>query len=101
MVKAVREGFSVLKTLNHPITPIKLKMWELVPMAILVLSLRWWANTEHFETVATHHSLAALDEMKMLADEFMSLIRATDVQTPAILQLYTHLRPLESCQKTI
>lgn len=101
MVKAVREGFSVLKTLNHPITPIKLKMWELVPMAILVLSLRWWADTEHFETVATHHSLAALDEMKMLADEFMRLIRATDVQTPSILQLYIHLRPLESCQKAI
>ena len=92
MVRAIRESYLVLRTLKIPVTPPKLRFWELIPEFILVTALRWWANTKHFETAATHHSNAARDEMETLAAEFRTLVQRAAVQTPALDEMYKFLR---------
>ena len=86
-VQAVREGFSVLRTLGIPITPAKLRMWQWIPEDLLVRSLMIWADTNHFRTVAVEHTAAAADEMHQIAQEFRTLILSTSIATSAIDEL--------------
>ena len=91
LVRAVREGFQVIRVLGIPVTPQKLRFLELLPEGVLVTILRLWANTKHFETVATHHSNAARDEMETLAREFRTLVGRTSVATPALDSMHKFL----------
>ena len=86
-IKAVREGFNVLRALGIPITPAKLRMWEWIPGSLLVQLLMLWANTNHFRTVAVEHTAAAADEMYQIAEEFRTLAVSASVATPAIDEL--------------
>jgi len=90
-VRAVREGFSVLRTLGIPVTPAKLRMWKWIPESILVRSLMLWADTNHFRTVAVEHTVAAIDEMRQIADEFRTLIVSASIATPAIDELRSYI----------
>ena len=87
MVRAVQEGFSVLRSLGIPITPARLQMWEWIPQSLLVRSLMLWADTRHFKTVAVEHTLAAADEMNQIAGEFKKLSVSASVATPAMDEL--------------
>ncbi len=86
-VQAVREGFSVLRTLGIPVTPPKLRMWEWVPERPLVRALMFWADTNYFRTVIVEHTVAATDEMRLLAEEFRALTVSASIATPAIDEL--------------
>jgi 2-dehydropantoate 2-reductase len=90
-VRAIREGFVVLRALGVPVTPGKLRAFEWIPMPILVAVLRAWARTRHFDTIATRHTLAAFDEMEMVSTDFQSLARSTTVSTPALDTLHSGL----------
>ena len=87
VVRAVREGFSVLRALGIPITPAKLQLWEWIPQSLLVRSLMLWADTNHFKTVAVEHTAAAADEMYQIAEEFRTLAVSASIATPAINEL--------------
>jgi 2-dehydropantoate 2-reductase len=87
LVRAVREGFQVLRQLGVAVTPPKLRAWEWIPAPILVWMLGCWANTEHFEAVVSRHANAARDEMKELGDEFEALAERAVVATPAMDRL--------------
>jgi 2-dehydropantoate 2-reductase len=87
LVRAVREDFQVLQSLQIPITPAKLQMWKWMPEGLMVQILRLWANTNHFRTVAVEPTLAATDEMRQLADEFRFLAVSISIKTPAIVEL--------------
>jgi 2-dehydropantoate 2-reductase len=91
MVQAIREGFAVLRALDVPVTPGKLKAFEFTPRPLLVIVLRLWARTKHFDTIATRHTLAAFDEMEMVSKDFQSLARSTAVATPALDKLHANL----------
>ena len=86
-VRAVREGFRVLRTLGIPVTPAKLRMWEWIPESLLVRSLMLWADTNYFRTVIVEHSVAATDEMRHIAEEFRTLTVSVSIATPAIDEL--------------
>lgn len=90
-VRAIREGFSVLRALDVPVTPAKLRAFEWIPLPILVTVLRAWARTKHFDTIATRHTLAAFDEMEMVSTDFQSLARSTTVATSALDTLHAGL----------
>lgn len=87
VVRAVREGFNVLRCLGIPITPAKLRMWKWIPESLLTRSLMLWADTKHFQTAAVEHTAAAIDEMGQLANEFHMLALSTSIATPAIDEL--------------
>ncbi len=91
VVRAIREGFRVLRALDTPVTPSKLGILEWIPEPLLVTVLRRVFNTKFSEIAMTQHANAARDEMKQLADEYKALASATSVPTPAIDRLYTYV----------
>jgi len=92
-IRAIREGFRVLRALGLPVTPSKYGIFEWVPEPILVLVLQRLISNEMMEVAMVRHANAARDEVKHLADEFLALARATPVPTPTIDRLYPHLDP--------
>jgi 2-dehydropantoate 2-reductase len=90
-IRAIREGFAVLKALNVPITPAKLRLFGCLPRSVLASILCAWAKTGQFETVAVKHANVATDEMRTLAEEFKELASKTSVLTPAIDKLRTFI----------
>lgn len=90
-VRGIREGFTVLRALGVPVTPLKLRAIEWIPLPILVAVLRTWARTKHFDTIATRHTLAAFDEREMVSTDFQSLARSAAVARPALDTLHAGL----------
>ena len=90
--RAIREGFSVLKALGLPITPKGMKMFTL-PEPLLVPYAQRLLQHENMETALVAHALAARDEVKHLADEFIALAGQTDVPIPNIHRLYPYFDP--------
>jgi 2-dehydropantoate 2-reductase len=92
-VRAIREGFRVLRALGLPVTPSKLQIFEWVPEPILVPLFQRRIANELMEVALVRHANAARDEVEHLVDEFLALARTTSVPTPTIDQLYPHLAP--------
>jgi 2-dehydropantoate 2-reductase len=93
MVRAIREGYRVLRALGVPITPANHKIFEWIPEPILVALMRRLLNTKTAEIEIAGHANAARDEFKQLADDFRALARTTSVPTPAMDRLYTYIDP--------
>jgi ketopantoate reductase len=92
-VRAIREGFRVLRALGLPVTPSKLRVFEWIPEPILVPLLQRMIANEAMEVAMVKHANAARDEVIHLTDEFLALARTTSVPTPTIDRLYPHLAP--------
>ena len=92
-VRAVREGFRVLRALGLPVTPSRLRVFEWVPEPMLVFWLQRTLAHELIEVALAKHANAARDEMAHLADEFLALARTTSVPTPTIDRLYAYFDP--------
>jgi 2-dehydropantoate 2-reductase len=90
-IRGIREGFRVLRELGIPVTPAKLKMFDVMPEPLLAAAFGRVYKTEWSEVVMTRHANAARDEMKLLADELIALARKTNVPTPAIDKLYQYI----------
>ena len=92
-VRAIREGFRVLRALDLPVTPSKFALLQWLPEPLLVLLVQRLMADVKVETAMAKHANAARDEMKHLADEFLALARTTAVHTPTIDRLYPHFDP--------
>ena len=92
-VRAIREGFRVLRALDLPVTPPKFALLQWLPEPLLVFMVQRLMADVKMETAMAKHANAARDEMKHLADEFLALARSTAVPTPTIDRLYPHLDP--------
>jgi len=92
-IRAIREGFRVLRSLGIPIMPGYFKLFEWIPEPILVALLRRILDTEYAALGMSGHANVARDEFKKLADDFRSLARSSTVRTPAMDQLYQYIDP--------
>jgi len=92
MFKAMRDGFRVLKKLGFPVTPGSLKIFEWLPLWILVPLMQRILKMKRME-YAFAHGDAARNEMKVLAEEFREIIRSSSVQTPAYDELSQYVYP--------
>ncbi len=92
-LRAVREGFRVLRAKGLPLTPQSLRMFTWMPEPLLVYVLRRRFSDERMDIAMVGHANAARDEMQHLADEFIALARTTDVPTPNIDRLYPYFDP--------
>ena len=86
-VKAMREGFSVLKELGYPFALESLKRLEGLPMMLAVPYLRRELNKVELGYVLTRGE-AMRGELEVLDEEFMKLKGSTSMQTP----IYDDLR---------
>jgi 2-dehydropantoate 2-reductase len=91
LVRAIREGFEVVRALGYPITPTNLRVLEWIPEPVLVGVLKRVFGARTTELVMARHANAARDEMRHLADEFRDLCQAASVPTPAIDLLYAYV----------
>jgi hypothetical protein len=93
MIRAIREGFKVLRVLGIPITPSALRIFERMPEPVLVAILRRGLATKQAEVAIAAHARTARDEMRHLSEEFKVLTKAAGVPTPAIDRLRLYLDP--------
>lgn len=92
-IRAVREGFCVLRAKGLPLTPSSLRIFAWLPEPLLVRFLQKRFANERMEIAMVRHANAARDEIKHLTDEFLTLARASKVPTPNIDRLYPYLDP--------
>jgi 2-dehydropantoate 2-reductase len=90
MLRAIREGYRVLRTLRIPITPGNHRIFEWLPQRLLLTVMRRKLTSEE-AAIKIGHALGARTEMKLLAQEFQALARRTSVATPAIDRLYEYV----------
>lgn len=88
MIRAVKEGFKVLKKLGYPVTPRRFVIFEWLPDWMLEIIMRRAMNTKKAEIAVSGHALSAVDEMKHLSCEFKDLVDETGIPTPAINELH-------------
>ena len=87
VIKAMREGFSVLKELGYPFALESLKRLEGLPMMLAVPYLRRELNKAELEYVLTRAE-AMKGELEVLDKEFSKLKGSISLQTP----IYDELR---------
>ena len=92
-IRAMREGFRVLRSLGLPVTPSKFKVIEWLPEPILVLMVQRLLANPLMETALVKHAEAARSEVEHLIGEFMALARTTPVPTPTIDRLLQYYEP--------
>jgi ketopantoate reductase len=92
-IRAMREGFRVLRSLGLPVTPSKFRVIEWLPEPILVLLVQRLLANPLMETALVKHAEAARDEVQHLIGEFMALARTTAVPTPTIDRLLQYYEP--------
>jgi ketopantoate reductase len=93
VLRAVREGFHVLRSLGLPVAPAKFTVIEWLPEPILVLLVQRLLANPLMETALVKHAEAARSEVDHLIDEFMTLARTTPVPTPTIDRLLRFYDP--------
>jgi 2-dehydropantoate 2-reductase len=92
MIRAIREGYSVLKELNIPIVPAGHKIIKWIPEPVLVALMRRVFKSDEMGDLIGH-AHAARNEMKQIDNEFKVLARSTSVPTPALERLYPYTDP--------
>jgi 2-dehydropantoate 2-reductase len=91
MVRAIREGLQVLRSLDIPITPTRMRVFELIPEPLMVSLLQRLLDTEYADLVIARHANAARDEMKQIADEFRELAHLGSLPIPFNDHLYSFI----------
>lgn len=92
-IRAIREGFRVLRSMGLPVTPSRFRVILWLPEPILVLALRRLLSNPLMETALVKHSEAAKDEVQHLIGEFLDLAGSTRVRTPTIDYLQRYYDP--------
>lgn len=88
MVRAIREGFAVLRALGIGVTPRYMEALRYVPEPLLVWSCQILLRTSYADLIVARHANSARGEMAVLANDFAALAAQSGVPTPAI----DHLR---------
>lgn len=92
-IRAAREGFRVLRALGYPIVPESIHTLERTPEPLLVWILQKRLADPRMRVAMLEHGKAAQDEIKHLADEFITLTKQTAIPTPYIDRLYSYFDP--------
>jgi ketopantoate reductase len=92
-IRAIQEGFRVLRELGYPIVPNRVRIFERLPEPILVWGFRKYIVDPKVRVAMLEHGAAAQDEIKYLADEFFVLKNKTSISTPALESLYVYFDP--------
>jgi hypothetical protein len=92
MLRAMREGYQVLRANGVPITPGNHRVFEWLPESLLLFLMRRMVKAET-AAIKLGHAEQGRAEWQLLADEFRLLIERVDVPTPSIDVAYRNLSP--------
>ena len=90
MLRAIREGYRVLKVLRIPITPASHRIFEWIP-EVFLLALMKRMVADDTTAIKMGHAQGARKEMQLIAGEFRALSKKTSVPTPAMDHLYRYI----------
>jgi 2-dehydropantoate 2-reductase len=93
-IRAIREGYRILRALGYPVVPRSARIFERLPEPVLVWGFQKRLVDPRIRVAMLEHGEAAQDEIKHLADEFIALKRWTSIPTPAIDRLYVYFDPV-------
>jgi 2-dehydropantoate 2-reductase len=88
MVRAIKEGYIALRSLNYPVKPAKLMTMMILPEYIIRGKLKKLLSSEMGKLVIDDHCKAAPEEMKEIADEFQLIIRDSSTEKENLQKLY-------------
>ena len=89
MVAGVHEGFAVVRASGLPVTPLALKvLFTWLPQSFAVLYWRRFFASEMADYVFGRHARDACAEMREVASDCRTLLKARRVEAPALRQLY-------------
>jgi 2-dehydropantoate 2-reductase len=91
VIKAIREGFLVVRALGLPLTPPRMMALQWLPLSLLVPCMRAVMNTTLAELAMNRHAFVARSEMRALADDFAALAARAGVATPATNELCRYI----------
>lgn len=92
MIRAIREGYSVLREIGIAITPSKHKLFQWIPEPLLVALMRRIFKSKKMADLIGH-AHAARDEMVQIAKEFEALAKKAAIPTPAMDRLFKYTDP--------
>ena len=92
MVKAIREGFTVLQAQGIPISPFNLKViFTWMPIWFAVLYWQYAFRTTIGTLAMAPHANAARNEMRQVARDIMAQLQKSSRSTPTLSHLLTFL----------
>jgi len=83
-IRAMKEGFRVLRKLGYPVTPKKFKQLLLIPEPILVAFVSKLIKNPRMDIAMMRHARVIRDEIQQLNAEFMLLVEQSGIFTPTI-----------------
>ncbi len=86
MLRAIREGYRVLRAIGIAITPPSHRVFEWIPEVLLLALMKRMVESDT-TAIKMGHAQGARKEMKLIADEFRALAKETSVPTPAMDRL--------------
>ena len=92
MLRAIREGYTVLSAHGIPITPKSHRIFQWLPEPLLLVLMRRMVKSDT-TSIKIGHALGARNEMKTIADELGGLAETAAISTPAMDRLYQYLDP--------
>jgi len=90
MLRAIREGFQVLRANGIPITPRNHRVLEWLPESVLLFAMRRMVSGET-AAIKFGHAEQGRAEWVLLAEEFDQLIAQAGIPTPSIDAAYRNL----------
>ncbi|MBT8463800.1 MAG: NAD(P)-binding domain-containing protein [Myxococcales bacterium] len=92
MLRAIREGFRVLRANGVPITPRNHRVLDWLPESALLFLMRKMVSAET-AAIKFGHAEQGRAEWVLLADEFRQLIEQAGIPTPSLDAAYRQLSP--------
>lgn len=92
MVRAILEGFEVLRANNIPITPANHRVLEWLPKSLIVFLMKRMFNGETM-AIKIGHAEHAHRELQLLVQDFRALNAVTRLPTPTMDRLLEYLPP--------
>ncbi len=90
---AMKEGFHVLRTLDFPMEPPKLKWGIRIPDFIMLPLLQRVLGSELFDIGGVRHIRNAREEMMQLREEFAKLKETAGIETPVLDEVEKYIDP--------
>jgi ketopantoate reductase len=92
-VRGMKEAVRSLKKAGVSPSPAPLGLLEYMPEPLMVWLLKRASTTKLLKVGGEGHARAARDEMKLLAEELITLLHQSGVQTPLLNQLFPYFEP--------
>lgn len=87
VVQALKESFRFINDSKIGINPTKFKIILFCPKAVLFLLIKFMYNTRWANIVIFKHCMNAKDEMRVLSDGFLRLVKQYNNELPAFEEL--------------